>query len=156
MPSLLSTIVLFLTVSSCSARCTYSRAKSTAQSPSTVSSVLTSTYLAASPTEPPTVSSAVVSGSSPTSTQGGASNNLLENFKPGAKWQIAIQDPVDPRGGLQPADAQVVDVDLFLASKDPTLIPTLHVSYDCAVGLSCGNSDRVLHSLLELLFYVIS
>lgn len=140
MPSLLSTTVLFLTVSFCSARCTHSRAKSTAETHSTtlssaVSSVLTSTSLAPSPTEPPTVSSAVVSGSSPTSTQSVASGSLLENFKPGAKWQIAIQDPVDPRGGLQPSDAKVVDVDLFLASKDPTLIPTLHVSYKLAANL---------------------
>lgn len=135
MPSLIHTTVLFLTVSFCSARCTHSHAKSTAQSLSTVSSAIhsASTSLTASSTELPIVSSAVDARPAPTSTQSVTSPNLIEHFKPGAKWQIAIQDPVDPRGGLQPADAKVVDVDLFLASKDPTLIPTLHVSYGFAV-----------------------
>ncbi|KUI72431.1 hypothetical protein VM1G_07610 [Cytospora mali] len=49
-------------------------------------------------------------------------------FEPGVKWQIEIQDPVDPRGGLQPSDAKVIDVDLFQASKDLTLIPALHAA----------------------------
>lgn len=135
MPSLIHTTVLLLTVSFCSARCTHSHAKSTAHNLSTVSFSIpsASTSLTVSPTEPPVVSSAVTSGPAPTSTQSVTSPGLIEHFKPGAKWQIAIQDPVDPRGGLQPADAKVVDVDLFLASKDPTLIPTLHVSYGFAL-----------------------
>lgn len=135
MPSLIHTTVLFLTVSFCSARCTHSHVKITAQDLPTISSAIpsASTSLTASSTEPPTASSAVDSGPASTSTQSVTSPNLIEHFKPGVKWQIAIQDPVDPRGGLQPADARVVDVDLFLASKDPTLIPTLHVSYGFAV-----------------------
>lgn len=69
---------------------------------------------------------------------GSVSSSVLQNasseagipaaFQPGVKWQIEIQDPVDLRGGLEPSDAKVVDVDLFQASKDLTLIPALHVS----------------------------
>jgi hypothetical protein len=54
-------------------------------------------------------------------------SKIPDAFKPGVKWQIEIQNPVDPRAGLQPPDAKVIDVDLFHASKDPTLIPMLHV-----------------------------
>lgn len=57
-----------------------------------------------------------------------AAANAPAGFVPGVKWQIQIQDPVDMRGGMLPSDAKVVDVDLFMASKDATLIPALHVS----------------------------
>lgn len=131
MPSTMLTTVLFLTLSFCSAKCTHFHAVSTAESASTlsrtVSPALPTVVSTTSPTKPSILSTAVSSGPASTISQESSSANVLERFKPGAKWQIAIQDPVDPRGGLQPADANVVDVDLFLASKDTSLIPTLHV-----------------------------
>lgn len=73
----------------------------------------------------------VTTHSSSTSTTGlttATGTGVPAGFEPGVKWQIEIQDPVDPRGGLQPSDAKVIDVDLFQASMDLTLIPALHVS----------------------------
>lgn len=92
---------------------------------STPSTDTTESYTATEAT--PTATKTKVATSTP-STGSNSGSSVPAGFEPGVKWQIAIQDPVDPRGGLQPADAKVLDVDLFLASKDPTLIPALHVS----------------------------
>lgn len=72
--------------------------------------------------------SSTSTASSVLSTAAASVSGVPAGFEPGVKWQIEIQDPVDPRGGLRPSDAKVVDVDLFQASKDLTLIPALHVS----------------------------
>lgn len=92
----------------------------------------------AAATQSLTTTAAITTTPLASSSSTGAASQVPEGFKPGAKWQIAIQDPVDMRGGLQPADATVVDIDLFLASKDSTVIPALHVSS---------------HGLMIVLFY---
>lgn len=138
MPSLISATVLFFAVGFCSAGCTRSRTPtkpsatvSAHQSSSTLPTIISSTLAPASSTPSmvgsyvPTVSPAEPTSTTSQNTTSGSS--IIDGFKPGAKWQIAIQDPIDPRGGIQPVDANIVDVDLFLASKDSSLIPTLHV-----------------------------
>ncbi|KAK2608039.1 hypothetical protein N8I77_006676 [Diaporthe amygdali] len=106
MPSFTATVLFFPLLGLCSAKCI----------PATVPQV----------TSPPAANE---SSSVPAVGQNATSATKTPNgFEPGVKWQINIQNPVDPRAGLQPADAKVIDVDLFQASKDPTLIPTLHAA----------------------------
>lgn len=85
--------------------------------PSIVPHLARSTHAATHSSSVPTASLTSTSGT-----------GIPAGFEPGVKWQIEIQDPIDPRGGIQPSDAKVIDVDLFQASKDPTLIPALHAA----------------------------
>lgn len=161
MPSLLQTIALFASFSLCSARHTRWGAHSghssrtashysptaTLQAGDSDDSVTSSsdaeptvasvTSIEVVPSATATASSTSTAVSNTTASSGGAP----DGFVPGVKWQIAIQDPVDIRGGLEPLDAKVVDIDLFMASKDPTLIPALHVSLslDILKGLICSD-----------------
>lgn len=150
MPSIISVTVLFLTLGLCSARrpriSPQASAKASAQAIATIATNRSSTlsqpasstisslplYSASSIPTASVNSALFTSSAAPTATPSLNTTSRVattpDGFKPGAKWQIAIQDPIDPRGGIKPADATVVDVDLFLASKDPTLIPALHVS----------------------------
>lgn len=159
MPSLFSATVLLFTLGLCSARCTQSRPAqpiattsadqsiSSAKVSAQTSTLFTTFYTTAdpdssipTPTAYPEISSSSAAPTSSTAQNTTSGTSIIDGFKPGAKWQIAIQDPVDPRGGIQPSDASVVDVDLFLASKDPTLIPALHVCCDFPARHTSGRS----------------
>jgi len=58
---------------------------------------------------------------------GGTSSvsGLPSSWKPGAKWQIVIDDPVDITKPLNPPDAQVWVVDYFHSVENPDIIPKL-------------------------------
>ncbi|KAI3401083.1 hypothetical protein diail_228 [Diaporthe ilicicola] len=108
MPSFTATVLLFPLLGLCSAKCL----------PAALPQKSTSAAAAATDASSvPVVSQNATAGA-----------KIPGGFEPGVKWQINIQNPVDPRAGIQPADAKVIDVDLFQASKDPTLIPTLHAA----------------------------
>lgn len=165
MPSLLQATVLFLSFGLlCSAgscdRTTSSSSSSSSKPTSTViksSTIKSSSTSAIKSSSTSAIKSSATSTSRPSSTptptpkssSGSSAASVPAGFKPGVKWQIAIQDPVDIRGGLEPLDAKVMDVDLFLASKDHTLIPGLHVSRTLADwyrGILTGPGP---HRLLE-------
>lgn len=126
MPLTFSKLAWFLTLDLCRARCVQPHAPHGASSEGTLMGTAT-TASAVSQTVSSTLD--VIPSATPRIPQNSTSaTGVPKGFEPGVKWQIAIQDPIDVRGGIQPADAKVIDVDLFLASKDPTLIPSLHVS----------------------------
>jgi hypothetical protein len=117
MPSFAATVLFLPLLGLCSAKCLPRPLPQVPSPPNAAAAAPSST-------------SPVASGASsvPPAAQNATSGSKIpDSFKPGVKWQIEIQNPVDPRAGLQPPDAKVIDVDLFHASKDPTLIPTLHV-----------------------------
>lgn len=68
-------------------------------------------------TEPPAESPA--SGGTP------SVSGLPSGWKPGVKWQIVIDDPVDITKTLDPPDAQVWVVDYFHSAENPEIIPHL-------------------------------
>ncbi|KAK3292868.1 glycoside hydrolase superfamily [Chaetomium fimeti] len=47
------------------------------------------------------------------------------NFVPGVKWQIVIQNTIDPNATLQPTDAVVWDLDLYHVVRTPEVVTTL-------------------------------
>lgn len=113
MPSFAATVLFLPLLGLCSAKCLPAKVPQDVTSPPAANQA-SSAASEASPV--PVVSQNATSGS-----------KIPDGFQPGVKWQIEIQNPVDPSAGLQPADAKVIDIDLFQASKDPTLIPALHV-----------------------------
>lgn len=118
MPSFAATVLFFPLLGLCSAKCLPAKVPQDSASPSAVNEA------SAVPTASATAVPAAVPAASQNATSG---SKIPDSFQPGVKWQINIQNPVDPRAGLQPADAKVIDIDLFHASKDPTVIPALHV-----------------------------
>ena len=50
---------------------------------------------------------------------------LPASWKPGVRWQIVEQAPVDVSQPLSPIEAQVWDIDLFQAQDHPEIIPFL-------------------------------
>lgn len=118
MPSFAATVLFLPLLGLCSAKCLPAKVPQDVTSPTAVASspAVTSAPAANEGSSVPVAGQNATSGS-----------KIPDEFKPGVKWQINIQNPVDPRAGLQPADAKVIDIDLFHASKDPTVIPALHV-----------------------------
>lgn len=124
MPSFAATVLFLPLLGLCSAKCLPAKVPQVSASPAAneassvpaVGQTSDSPPAASEDSSVPVVSQNATSGS-----------KIPGEFKPGVKWQINIQNPVDPRAGLQPADAKVIDIDLFHASKDPTVIPALHV-----------------------------
>lgn len=115
MPSFAATVLFLPLLGLCSAKCLPHAVPQASSSPSAASAGPSISPIANDGASVPPAGQNATSGS-----------KIPDSFKPGVKWQIEIQNPVDPRVGLQPSDAKVIDVDLFHASKDPTLIPTLH------------------------------
>lgn len=116
MPSFAATVLFLPLLGLCSAKCLPHPVPQPSSSPSAASTAPSTSSIANEGASVPPAGKNATSG-----------GKIPDSFKPGVKWQIEIQNPVDPRVGLQPPDAKVIDVDLFHASKDPTLIPTLHV-----------------------------
>lgn len=119
MPSFAATVLFLPLLGLCSAKCLPAKVPQDVTSPTAVASspAVTSAPAANEGSSVPVAGQNATSGS-----------KIPDEFKPGVKWQINIQNPVDPRAGLQPADAKVIDIDLFHASKDPTVIPALHAA----------------------------
>lgn len=116
MPSFAATVLFLPLLGFCSAKCLPHAVPQASSSPSAANAASSTSPIASEAASVPPAGQNATSGS-----------KIPDTFKPGVKWQIEIQNPVDPRAGLQPPDAKVIDVDLFHASKDPTLIPALHV-----------------------------
>ncbi|POS75674.1 hypothetical protein DHEL01_v205943 [Diaporthe helianthi] len=115
MPSFAATVLFLPLLGLCSAKCLPHAVPKASSSPSAASAAPSTSPIANEGASVPPEGQNATSGS-----------KIPDGFKPGVKWQIEIQNPVDPRVGLQPPDAKVIDVDLFHASKDPTLIPKFH------------------------------
>ncbi|KAL1873956.1 hypothetical protein Daus18300_003829 [Diaporthe australafricana] len=127
MPSFAATVLFFPLLGLCGAKCIPATKPSGVATPPVASAPAVSAPATSTPvTSPPAANE---SSSVPAVSQNATSGAQIPGgFEPGVKWQINIQNPVDPRAGMQPADAKVIDVDLFHASMDPTLIPTLHAA----------------------------
>lgn len=133
MPSFAATVLFLPLLGLCSAKCLPAKVPQDVTSSS--SPAVTSPPAADQGSSVPVVSQNATSGS-----------KIPDGFQPGVKWQIEIQNPVDPQAGLQPADAKVIDIDLFQASKDPTVIPALHVRIQdsksaTGVQIVCANRE---------------
>ncbi|KAL2129873.1 hypothetical protein VTI74DRAFT_7184 [Chaetomium olivicolor] len=54
-----------------------------------------------------------------------AQGQVPPNFKVGVKWQIDIQNTIDTKAALQPADAVVWDLDLYHVARNPEIVDYL-------------------------------
>lgn len=54
--------------------------------------------------------------------------NVPPSFEVGVKWQIVIQNTLNPTAPLQPADAVVWDLDLYHVARTPELASHIRVT----------------------------
>lgn len=53
--------------------------------------------------------------------------DVPSNFVPGVKWQIIIQNTLDPVAAVNPSDAVVWDLDLYHIARTPEIVSHLRV-----------------------------